>query len=105
MMAEKDPNMFYHILPYAYVLGVSDKWIKKFESVAIAPPEWYAGFEGPFDTMMFMNTFNTTMSTMTSHMGASSMSYGNSSGGGGGSGFSGGGSSGGGGGGGGGGSW
>ncbi len=30
-MIEKNPNYFYDILPYAYVLGVSDKWIKNFE--------------------------------------------------------------------------
>lgn len=30
-MVEKNPNYFYDILPYAYVLGVSDKWIKNFE--------------------------------------------------------------------------
>lgn len=30
-MAERNPNYFYDILPYAYVLGVSDKWIKNFE--------------------------------------------------------------------------
>ena len=41
-MAEKDklnalvvenPNYFYDILPYAYVLGISKKWIEKFENI------------------------------------------------------------------------
>ena len=36
---------FYHILPYTYALGVSDKWIKKFESIAMQPPRWYNGTE------------------------------------------------------------
>ena len=30
-LVEENPNYFYDILPYAYVLGVSDKWSKKFE--------------------------------------------------------------------------
>ncbi len=30
-MAERTPNYFYDILPYAYVLNVSDRWIKLFE--------------------------------------------------------------------------
>ena len=30
-MVMQDPTYFYNILPYTYVLGVSDKWIKKFE--------------------------------------------------------------------------
>ena len=35
MLAEKNPNYFYDILPYSYVLGVSSKWIKKFESIPV----------------------------------------------------------------------
>ena len=33
MLVEKNPNYFYDILPYAYVLGVSKKWIEKFENI------------------------------------------------------------------------
>ena len=42
-LVEQDPEYFYHILPYTYALGVSDKWIKKFESIAMRPPRWYNG--------------------------------------------------------------
>lgn len=38
-MVEEDPSYFYKILPYAYILGVSDKWIKQFEDIMIAPRE------------------------------------------------------------------
>lgn len=31
----KNPNYFFNILPYAYVLGVSKKWISKFENIPI----------------------------------------------------------------------
>lgn len=31
----ENPNYFYDILPYAYVLGVSKKWIEKFENIPI----------------------------------------------------------------------
>lgn len=34
-MAEENPNYFYDILPYAYVLNVSKKWIKKFENIPV----------------------------------------------------------------------
>ena len=40
MMVEENPEYFYQILPFAYVLGVSDKWIKQFENIAIKQPEW-----------------------------------------------------------------
>lgn len=33
MFVLKNPNYFYDILPYAYVLGVSKKWINKFENI------------------------------------------------------------------------
>ena len=32
-LVEKNPNYFYDILPYTYVLNISKKWIKKFENI------------------------------------------------------------------------
>ncbi len=37
-------STFYEILPYTYVLDISDKWIKKFDSIAIEAPDWYSGY-------------------------------------------------------------
>lgn len=56
-----DPKYFYNILPYAYVLGVSDKWIKKFEGIAVEPPEWYSG-SNTFNTFMLWHFMSSTMS-------------------------------------------
>lgn len=92
MLVDDNPKYFYNILPYAYILGVTDKWIKKFESIGIAEPDWYNG--NSFDALMLTSDLN-------NNFGRSYSS--NSSGGG--SGSSGGGSSGGGSGGGGGSSW
>ena len=117
LLVSKNPSYFYDILPYAYVLGVSDKWIKKFDSFNIKYPKWYSSidkFDNSFDRIgdmipsrmnrIYNSTFVNTHSkyyrySLTSHLSDYS---GSSSGGGG---FSGGGSSGGGSGGGGGGSW
>lgn len=33
MLAQENPHLFYDVLPYAYVLGVSDKWIKNFNVI------------------------------------------------------------------------
>lgn len=99
----QNPNYFYDILPYTYVLGVSDKWIKKFESISLQAPSWYDSSNG-FDFSSFRTFIKSTMVSAQSAMSSSpSSSSGGSSSGGGGS--SGGGSSGGGSGGGGGGSW
>lgn len=40
-LVEGDPQYFYGILPYAYVLGVTDKWIGKFKDIAYQPATWY----------------------------------------------------------------
>ena len=96
-----NPNYFYDILPYTYVLGVSDKWIKKFESISLQAPSWYDS-SNSFDISSFNRFIN---STMTSAQGAMTSSPSSSSGGSSSGGSSGGGSSGGGSGGGGGGSW
>ncbi len=102
-LVEDDPKYFYNILPYAYVLGVSDKWISKFEGIAIEPAEWYSSAH-PFNNIMFYHFIDNTIRSSTRAMTAvpESQSSGGFSGGGS---FSGGGFSGGGVGGGGGGSW
>lgn len=91
----QDPNYFYNILPFTYVLGVSDKWIKKFENISLKAPDWYSG--SSFTTATFGAFMASTMTSASKAMSSSpSSSDGDSSGGG---------SSGGGSGGGGGGSW
>ena len=95
-MVMQDPTYFYNILPYTCVLGVSDKWIKKFESIATQAPTWYDS-PNAFDMVVFGSFLNTTMSSAQNVMSSSPSSDSGGS--------SGGGSSGGGSGGGGGGSW
>ena len=98
-LVEEHPTYFYDILPYTYVLGISDKWIKKFESISIVAPTWYNG-DSNFNLDSFSSFINDTMSSAENSMSSSPSSSSGSSGG-----SSGGGSSGGGSGGGGGGSW
>lgn len=42
MLIKENPSYCFDVLPYAYALGVSDEWIKKFESLMIEPPDWYS---------------------------------------------------------------
>ncbi len=100
-LVNENPSYFYNVLPYAYVLGITDLWIRNFEGIVLQPPQWYYG-RGAFTPILFAASFNNAMTTMSSNMTSSPRSSGS---GGGGGGFSGGGFSGGGGGGGGGGSW
>lgn len=95
-MVMQDPTYFFNILPYTYVLGVSDKWIEKFETISLQAPSWYDS-SNTFDMVAFGTFMNLTMISANSAM--SSSPHDDSDG------SSGGGSSGGGSGGGGGGSW
>ncbi len=78
-MVMEAPSYFYDILPFTYVLGVSDKWIKKFESIALSEPSWYSG-RSAFNYNSFRAFSDRTMSSMSSAM-TSSPSSGGSGGG------------------------
>lgn len=107
-LVESDPTYFYKILPYTYVLDLSDKWIKKFESIDVQPVDWYSCNNSNLTNIVALNSFINSNFTSSSNFIASSGSFTSSSSGSsnnGGSGFSGGSYSGGGSGGGGGGSW
>ncbi len=58
-LVEENPSYFYNILPYAYVLGVTDKWAKNFENIKIEKPSWYYG--DSTDDMLFNAWFYSSM--------------------------------------------
>jgi len=77
-----DPTYFYNILPFTYVLGISEKWISKFETINLQAPEWYCG-SSEFNISKFGTFMNNTMTSAQSAMSSSpSSSSGGSSGGG-----------------------
>lgn len=78
-LVSENPQYFYYILPYTYALGVSDKWVKQFESIAMQAPNWYTSQNG-----FSMDSFGRFMSS-TMKSAQSSMTSAPSSGGGGGS--------------------
>lgn len=98
-LVESEPSYFYDILPYAYVLGLTDKWIHKFNTIKI--PE-HAGFSSynatTFDYMRMNMIMNSIQHSTYSGIAAAHADSGGGIGGFGGGGFSGGGSGGGGGG-------
>lgn len=58
-MLEEDPQLYYHILPYAQVLGVTDEWEKKFEKITMEPPYWYVGpVYSSFDCYIISRSLN-----------------------------------------------
>ncbi|MCQ2288966.1 MAG: DUF2207 domain-containing protein [Muribaculaceae bacterium] len=107
-LVDDDPSYFYDILPFAIVMGLSDKWVEQFANIRIDNPDWYSSSSHSFHSMtapMVASTIARSVSTsIASAVQAASVDPTSSSSSGG---YSGGGSSfsGGGGGGGGGGSW
>lgn len=106
MMVSETPYLFYDILPYAYVLDLSDTWSKKFEDIAMEQPDWYTTHSttSNFNSFLLWSSLNRNMRVMNQTMTSIPASKGSSGGGfsgggGGGGGFSGGGFGGGGGGG------
>ena len=93
-LVETDPSYFYDILPYTYVLGISDKWISKFDAINLKAPDYYHG--DYYDHYYFDHFMHDSMHHMNDREVDTSDS-GGSSGGSSGGGFSGGGSGGGGG--------
>ncbi len=94
MLVKENPDYFYEILPYTYVLNVSDKWVKNFKSIACEPPSWYTNDnDSYFDIIAFQHIMNSTIASASNSMTSSPESASSSGGG-----FSGGGSGGGGGG-------
>lgn len=66
LMLKEDPSIFYNVLPYAYVLGVYDKWCKKFEELAITPPSWYVTYDDNliFNSIIIMNLLDNSCNSL-----------------------------------------
>ena len=71
-LVEQNPEYFYNILPYAYVLDVSKKWIDKFENIPM--PQNEMGNFDYTDIMMFDQMSNSiyTPSSSSSYSGGCS---------------------------------
>lgn len=97
MLAEQDPDYFYKNLAFAFALGVTSVYAKRFAAMAKEPPQWYYGpyytTGAAFNSISMMDSMDSMMSSVSTTMTSSP------SGSGGGGSFSGGGGAGGGGGG------
>ncbi len=53
LMVESDPQLFYHVLGYAIVLGLENVWAKKFKGIAIEQATWYVGRRPVADALFY----------------------------------------------------
>lgn len=67
-LLKEDSNYFCIVLPYTYILGITDKWIKKFKTISIPDLKWLE-FEEPIDYNNFRIMFRSNMPLMMSNIG------------------------------------
>lgn len=53
MLSEEDPRYFYHILSYAMVFGLADRWCSKFSGITVEDVSWYRPYGGISDLMAY----------------------------------------------------
>lgn len=55
LLSDENPEYFFNIMPYAYVLDMGPKWAKKFNNIKIGNPDWYNGNDSisAFDVMLY----------------------------------------------------
>ena len=64
VMLEQNPQLYYKVLPYAQVLGVTNEWEGKFANLLIEPPTWCYGYHmSMFDYMVLNRCMTRAMVT------------------------------------------
>lgn len=67
-MLKIDPSLYYRVLPYAQVLGVTDVWEHKFEKLLVQPPVWSSGMDVTvFDYMLINRCMRRSMAQAWAH--------------------------------------
>jgi len=68
-MLKENPELYYHILPYAQVLGVSDAWTDKFKGLDMRPPVYMRNNSSlAFDLVVWNSMFRSMNKTMAANM-------------------------------------
>lgn len=68
-MLQENPELYYHVLPYAQTLGVTDAWTEKFKDLNVKAPRYASGYSFDiFDLMIFNNLFHSLHSTLSRNM-------------------------------------
>jgi len=60
MLLEENPQLFYDVLPYAYVFNMTDLWAKHFKQLTIPQPTFYRTNQ-PFETYLVLSHLNRAM--------------------------------------------
>lgn len=80
-MLQENPELYYHILPYAQVLGVTNEWTDKFKGLLMAQPSYvyYGRPNMVFNCMVWSQSFRALNVNMSTRMVSRPSPQGNSS--------------------------
>ena len=59
-LVDEEPAYFFHILPYAQVFGITDKWVNLFKDIQVQQPDWYVSRHA-YTTGLLLNSLTTQM--------------------------------------------
>ncbi len=60
-MLQENPELYFKVLPYAQVLGVTDEWESKFANITMQPPTWCTGYYSTFDYLYLSRCMRSAM--------------------------------------------
>lgn len=65
MMQEENPHLYYDVLPYAQVFGMSDLWLKQFKEIEIPMSPYYTTYRtSTFNNYILMRSLTSSMRSM-----------------------------------------
>jgi uncharacterized membrane protein YgcG len=70
-LAERDPEYYFHNLAYAFALGITAVYAKRFAGMASAPPDWYASptlYDSSLSDSSFLDAINNMADSVSSAM-------------------------------------
>ncbi len=70
MLYDENPEYFFDILPYAIVLGITEKWADKFKDISLPKPGWYMipyGDNRYYDSYRYANNLQMTTREIASY--------------------------------------
>lgn len=69
VMQEENPHLYYDVLPYAIVFGMSDLWLKHFKEIEIPTSPYYTTYRTTtFNNYILMRSLTSSMSSMSTQV-------------------------------------
>ena len=80
LLVKDNPNYYFDILPYAYVLDVSDVWMEKFKDIKIPSPVWLESNVNidVFDVIILSGVFTSLNSSVLRSINSQAITHANS---------------------------